>query len=116
MCNARSNLISGKHFDLDRFAFASNLRKSHENTFNLLHTGGSKRKREGRTNLEIGSGLFLKFQSKEEYSKTNLIDSMAPVLTPRTPFFLLYRIVTTGDNLQVGTTRRVQEEQDENVW
>jgi hypothetical protein len=52
MCNARCNLISGKHFDLERFAFASNLRKSHENTSNLLNTGDSKRKRD-KTSLEI---------------------------------------------------------------
>jgi hypothetical protein len=32
---------------------------------NLLNTGGSKRKRD-KTNLEIGLGLLLKFQSKEE--------------------------------------------------
>jgi hypothetical protein len=56
MCNARSNLISRKHFDLERFGFASNLRKSHENISNLLNTGGSKRKRD-KTNLEIGLGL-----------------------------------------------------------
>jgi hypothetical protein len=74
------------------------------------------REREGRANLEIGTGLLLKFQSKEEYSKKNLIESMAPVPTPRTPVFLLYLTVTTGDNLRVGTTRRVQDEQDENVW
>jgi hypothetical protein len=37
MCNARSNLISRKHFDLERFGFASNLRKSHENTSNQLN-------------------------------------------------------------------------------
>jgi hypothetical protein len=43
MCNTRSNLISGKHFDLERFGFASNLRKRHENISNLLNTGGSKR-------------------------------------------------------------------------
>jgi hypothetical protein len=65
MCNARSNLITGKHFDLERFGFASNLRKSHEKTSNLLNTGGSKRKRD-KTNLEIGLGLLLKFQNKEE--------------------------------------------------
>jgi hypothetical protein len=65
MCNARSNLISGKYFDHERFGFASNLRKSHENTSNLLNTGGSKRKRD-KTNLEIGLGLLLKFQKKEE--------------------------------------------------
>jgi hypothetical protein len=29
----------------------------------------------------------------------NLIESMAPVPTPRTPVFLLYRTVTMGDNL-----------------
>jgi hypothetical protein len=58
----------------------------------------------------------LKFQSKEEYSKTNLIESMAPVPTPRTPVFILYRTVTTGIILWVGNTRRVQDEQDENVW
>jgi hypothetical protein len=57
------------------------------------------REREGRTNLEIGSGLLLKFQSKEECSETNLIESMALVPTPRTPVFLLYRTITTGDNL-----------------
>jgi hypothetical protein len=65
MCNARSNLISGKHFDLDRFGFASNLRKRYESTSNLLNTGGSKRMRD-KTNLEIGLGLLLKFQNKEE--------------------------------------------------
>jgi hypothetical protein len=65
VCNARSNLISGKHFDLERFGFASNLRKSHESTSNLLNTGGSKRKRD-KTNLEIGLGLLLKFQNKEK--------------------------------------------------
>jgi hypothetical protein len=65
MCNARSNLISGKHFVLKRFAIASNLRKSHESTSNLLNTGGSKRKRD-KTNVEIGSGLLLMFQNKEE--------------------------------------------------
>jgi hypothetical protein len=64
MCNARSNLISGKHFDLKR-GFASNLWKNHKNASNLLNTGGSKRKRD-KTNLEIGLGLLLKFQSKQE--------------------------------------------------
>jgi hypothetical protein len=88
MCNARSNLIRGKLFDLDRFAFASNLRKSHENTF-IYCTPEVAREREGRTTLEIRSGLLLKFQSKKEYSKTNLIESMAPVPTLRTPVFLL---------------------------
>jgi hypothetical protein len=58
MCNARSNLISGKLFDLDRFPFASNLRKSHENTFNLLHTGGSKRKR-GENHFRDYVGSFV---------------------------------------------------------
>jgi hypothetical protein len=57
------------------------------------------RERERTTNLDIGSGLLLKFQSKEECSKRNLIESMAFVPTPRTPAFLLYRTVTTGDNL-----------------
>jgi hypothetical protein len=57
------------------------------------------REREGITNLEIGSGFLLKFQSKEECSKTNLIKSMASVSTPSTPVFLLYRTITTGDNL-----------------
>jgi hypothetical protein len=33
------------------------------------------REREGRTNLEIGLGILLKFQSKEECSKMNLLDS-----------------------------------------
>jgi hypothetical protein len=61
------------------------------------HTPEVARERERRTNLEIGSGLLLKFQSKEECSKTNL--SMAPVMTPRMPVFLLYCTVTTGDNL-----------------
>jgi hypothetical protein len=42
---------------------------------------------------------FLQVQSKEEYSKMNLIESMDPVLTPRTPIFLLYRIVTMRDYL-----------------
>jgi hypothetical protein len=78
--------------------FASNLLDHHQNSSNLPHTGGSKR-REGRTNLEIGSGLLLKFQSKEEYSKMNLIEILAPVLTPRTPVILLYRTITTGGNL-----------------
>jgi hypothetical protein len=60
---------------------------------------------------------LLKFQSKEECSKMNLIESMAPVRTPRMPVFLLYRTVTTGGIiLRVGTTQRVQEGQDENVW
>jgi hypothetical protein len=57
MCNARSSLISGKHFDVERFGFASNIRKSHEHISNLLNTGGSKRKRD-KTNLEIGLGLL----------------------------------------------------------
>jgi hypothetical protein len=61
----RSNLISGKHFDLERFGFASNIRKSHEITSNPLNTGGSKRKRD-KTNLDVGLGLLLKFQNKEE--------------------------------------------------
>jgi hypothetical protein len=47
------------------------------------------REREGRTTLEIRSGLLLKFQSEKEYSKMNLIESMAPVPTLRTPVFLL---------------------------
>jgi hypothetical protein len=64
MCNTRSNLISGKHFDLERFGFASNLRKSHESTSNLQNIKGSKRKRD-KTNLLIGLGLLLKFQRKE---------------------------------------------------
>jgi hypothetical protein len=38
------------------------------NASNLLNTGGSKRKRD-EINLEIGLGLLLKFQSKEEKSK-----------------------------------------------
>jgi hypothetical protein len=42
---------------------------------------------------------MLKFQSKGECSRTNLIEIMAPVLTPRTLVFLLYRTVTIGDNL-----------------
>jgi hypothetical protein len=65
MCNARSNLINGKHFDLERFGFASNLRKTHESTTNLLNTRDSKRKR-NKTNLETRLGLLLKFQNKEE--------------------------------------------------
>jgi hypothetical protein len=32
---------------------------------------------------------LLKFQSEKEYSKMNLIESMAPVPTLRTPVFLL---------------------------
>jgi hypothetical protein len=65
MCNARSNLINGKHFDLERFGFAANLRKTHESTTNLLNTIDSKRKR-NKTNLETRLGLLLKFQNKEE--------------------------------------------------
>jgi hypothetical protein len=65
MCNARSNIIRGKHFDLKRFGFVCYLRKSHEGTSNILNTGGTKRKRD-KTNIEIGLGLLLKFQNKEE--------------------------------------------------
>jgi hypothetical protein len=97
MCNARSNLISGKALILKR-GFASNLLDHHQDSSSLPHTGGSKRKR-GENQSRIGSGLFLKFQSKEECRKTNLIESMAPVLTPRMTVFLLYRTVTMGDNL-----------------
>jgi hypothetical protein len=75
-----------------------------------------EREREGRTNLEIGSGLLLKFQSKEECSKMNLIESIALVPTPRTPVFSFTVLSLRGINLRVGTTRRVHEEQDENVW
>jgi hypothetical protein len=39
--------------------------EEYENTSNRLNTGGSKRKRD-KTNLKIGLGLLLKFQSKEE--------------------------------------------------
>jgi hypothetical protein len=93
----------------------SNLWKNHK-THLAYRTPKVAREREGRTNLEIGSGLLLKFQSNEKCSKTNLIESMAPVMTPRTLVFLLYRTITTGIILRVSTTRPVQEEQDENVW
>jgi hypothetical protein len=46
----------------------------------------------------------------------NLIKSRALFPTPRMPDFLLYCIVITGIILRVGTTRRIQEEQYENVW
>jgi hypothetical protein len=68
MCNARSNLISQKHFDLARFAFASNLRKRHESTFNLLNTECRKRKRD-KTNIEVG--LFFCGSSKTKKNKAN---------------------------------------------
>jgi hypothetical protein len=48
-----------------RFGFVCYLRKSHEGTSNILNTGGTKRKRD-KTNIEIGLGLLLKFQNKEE--------------------------------------------------
>jgi hypothetical protein len=64
MCNVRSNLIRGKHFDLEK-GFLHLIYGRTINASNLLNTGGSKRKRD-KTNLEIGLGLLLKFPSKEE--------------------------------------------------
>jgi hypothetical protein len=57
-----------------------------------------------------------KNQVKEEYSKTKLIESMAPFWLRRLPFFSFTVSSLRGIILCVGTTRRVQEEQDENVW
>jgi hypothetical protein len=61
-------------------------------------------------------GLLLKFQSKEECSKTNLIESMAPISTLRMPVFSFTVLSLLGIILRVSTTRQVQEEQDENAW
>jgi hypothetical protein len=55
MCNARSNLISGKAL-ISRGCFASNLLDHHQNSSSLPHSGGSKRKRgENQSRDWIGS-------------------------------------------------------------
>jgi hypothetical protein len=74
MCNARSNLIRRKHFDLERVGFASNLRKSHESTSSTKHRRWQEKERETQSRDWIG--CFVEVPKQRRIKQTNLITSL----------------------------------------
>jgi hypothetical protein len=115
MCNARSNLISGKALILKR-GFASNLLDHHQDSSSLLHTGGSKRKRGENQSKKLDRVFCWSSKVKKNVAKWISLKAWLPFRLWGRPFFSFTVLSLQGIILRVGTTRRVQEEQDENVW
>jgi hypothetical protein len=66
------------------------------------------REREGTTNLEIESGILLKFQSKENVAKRISLKAWLPFRLRGRPFFSFTVPSLWGIILRVSTTRRLQ--------
>jgi hypothetical protein len=115
MCNARSNLISGKALILKR-GFASNLLDHHQDSSSLPHTRSSKRKRGENQSKKLDRVFCWSSKLKKNVAKRISLKAWLPFRLWGHPFLSFTVLSLRGIILQVSTTRRVQEEQDENVW